>query len=1141
MWIIPSPKSRLLIAMVLILTSFAARGQRTYRDHSLLSTGNWYRIAVAKAGVYRMDPAFLNSLGLPANLASSSLRLYGYGGGMLPESNAVIPPDDLVENAILVEDGGDGVINGNDQVLFYSPGPDAWRPDPVINAFRHQKNLYSDTVYYFLTVGGTGARIPLTNATGSPSVITNEYLYRYVHELDTVNLLSSGKEWYGEEFTDAPGKTLTRSFSIPGSFLPGNPVTIRSRLIARSIGTAGRFDLKLNDPIIAQITIPATSSGAYDLFAREEESVITTTAPTTVLTLSYSYVPGSFNSQGWLNWFEIFHRKPLNLTGSTQLDFRDPGLVGQSLVEFVLSGANASVQVWEVTNPLSPVRKTGTLSGNEFRFRDEAPDLREYIAFQGYLTPIAQGRIANQDIHGLAVPDYILVTPPFLLTQANRLAQYHRQRNQLEVAVLTTTEIYQEFSSGQPDPSAIRNCLKMFYDRARTAGGSTPRFLALFGDASFDYKNRLQGNTNLVPGYQHSASLDPLSTYTSDDFFGYLDDQEDINSQAIINLLDIGIGRIPANQLSQATAYVDKVIAYHDRASLGPWRNKMTFIADDEDQNLHIEDAEIITATAAQANPLLDAEKIYLDAFTQETVSGAERYPVVNDLVRNRVINGTLIWNYSGHGSFRRLAEEVVLDQDQVNSWNNPNRLPLFITATCDFAPFDNPIAPSIGEDLLLREKTGAIALMTTTRLVFAFSNRVMNNNYLAIALAPKSDGSYRSLGEAVKEAKNFTYQNSTDIVNNRKFTLLGDPALTLGFPALSIRAERINGVPVGQSDTLSAMEKVKIEGVVTDAQGNIQTGFQGNAYTTVFDKERTTSTLGNDPGSPVRDFQVRDIVIFRGRSTVRNGRFELEFKVPRDLNPAFGNGKMSFYAEDGAREAGGYFTQFVSGGNTGIVDNDNEGPGIRAWLNDEKFVNGGISNARPVLVLRFNDSSGINTIQSGIGHDIVVTVDDDNDNYFILNDFYEADPDNYKAGSLRFQLPVFEPGPHRLRIKAWDVMNNSSEIELAFEVVDDEALIINRVLNYPNPFTTHTNFWFEHNRPGEDLRVDIQIFTISGKIIKRISQTINTPGNRSSEVEWDGRDDFGARIGRGVYLYKLRVSTSQLKSNTIIEKLVVF
>ncbi|OYW17115.1 MAG: hypothetical protein B7Z54_08800, partial [Sphingobacteriales bacterium 12-47-4] len=429
---------------------------------------------------------------------------------------------------------------------------------------------------------------------------------------------------------------------------------------------------------------------------------------------------------------------------------------------------------------------------------------------------------------------------------------------------------------------------------------------------------------------------------------------------------------------------------------------------------------------------------------------------------------------------------------------------------------------PSIGEDLLLREKTGAIALMTTTRLVFAFSNRVMNNNYLAIALAPKSDGSYRSLGEAVKEAKNFTYQNSTDIVNNRKFTLLGDPALTLGFPALSIRAERINGVPVGPSDTLSAMEKVKIEGVVTDAQGNIQTGFQGNAYTTVFDKERRASTLGNDPGSPVKDFQVRDIVIFRGRSTVRNGRFELEFKVPRDLNPAFGNGKMSFYAEDGTREAGGYFTQFISGGNTGIVDNDNEGPGIRAWLNDEKFVNGGISNARPVLVLRFNDSSGINTIQSGIGHDIVVTVDDDNDNYFILNDFYEADADNYKAGSLRFQLPAFAPGPHRLRIKAWDVMNNSSEIELAFEVVDDEALIINRVLNYPNPFTTHTNFWFEHNRPGEDLRVDIQIFTISGKIIKRISQTINTPGNRSSEVEWDGRDDFGARIGQGVYLYKL-------------------
>lgn len=1141
MWILPSGKRRILVSMVLSLTLLSVSAQRVYRDHSLLSTGNWYRIAVTRAGVYRMDLPFLTSLGLPSGISANSLRLFGYGGGMLPESNAVIPPDDLVENAILVEDGGDGIINGNDQVLFYSPGPDAWNPDPIIGAFRHTKNLYSDTVYYFLTVGGNGLRIPGSLPGGTPAVSTNSFLFRYAHELDTVNLLSSGKEWYGEEFSDAPGKTLTRQFTLPGAYVPGQPVTVRSRLVARSIGTPGRFDIKLNDLPVSQVNIPATSSGAYDLFAREEEPVVTTNSPGSALRLTYTYVPGSFNSQAWLNWIEVFHRKPLDLTGINQLDFRDPTVTGQPLVEYQISRAGTSIQVWDITNPLLPVKKTGVLTGTEFRFSDPAPETREYIAFQGYLAPVAQGRMANQDIHGIANPDYLIICPPLLQAQANRLAQFHRQRNQLNVVVLTTTGIYNEFSSGQPDPTAIRNCVKMFYDKALQAGVQAPRYLALFGDASYDYKERLQGNTNLVPCYQTSVSLDPLSTYTSDDFFGYLDDQEDINSQLVTNLLDIGIGRIPAKTPDEASSYVDKVIAYHDKASFGAWRNRVLFIADDEDQNLHVEDAEIISINSTNANPLLDMEKIYLDAFPQETVSGAERYPVVNDLVRNRVVNGTLIWNYNGHGSFRRLAEEVVLDQEQVNSWNNLNRLPLFITATCDFAPYDNPFSQSMGEDILLRAKTGGIALMTTTRLVFAFSNRVMNNNYLSIALAPKPDGSYRSLGEAVKEGKNFTYQNSTDIVNNRKFTLLGDPALTLGFPTLSVRAETINGIPVNQTDTLSALEKVRIEAVVTDAQGNIQTGFQGSAFTSIFDKERTARTLGNDPGSPVRDYQTRDIVLFRGKSTVRDGRFTVEFKVPRDLNPSFGSGKMSFYAENGSREAGGYFTQFVSGGNTGLADNDQEGPEIRAWLNDEKFVNGGLSNTRPVLILRFKDSSGINTIQSGIGHDIVVTIDGNNDKFFILNDFYEADEDGYQAGGLRFQLPAFEPGPHRLTIKAWDVVNNSSETELAFEVMNDESLIISKVLNYPNPFTTHTNFWFEHNHPGEDLRVDIQIFTISGKIIKRISRTINTPGNRSSEVEWDGRDDYGARIGRGVYLYKLRVSTPQLKSNTIIEKLVVF
>lgn len=1132
----------LFLSALLSCLSGRLEAQRTYAPHSVLASGTWFKLAITEPGVYKIDIPFLNNMGLnTSNLVSSAIRLYGNGGSILSESNASHPPDDLVENAIYVNDGGDGVLNGTDYILFYAGGPDQWIDDPGNNRFRHKKNIYSDSAFYFLSIGGTGLRIPDQNNTGSAGVLVVSYNARYFHELDSVNFLSSGKEWYGEEFSDMPGRTLTRDFSLPGLLNPGNSAMVSVATAARSINAPGKFDIIVDGQPLLQYSIPATGSGAYDPFAKELEQDLVFTANTQDLLLQLKYTPGSFNSQAWLNWLEIQWRKPLQVAASQQLDFRDRNSVGSNTAQFSIAGAGPDLKVWDVTDPLHPVNRLGVLTGNSFNFKNEALQLHEYIAFNSFLTPVAAGRVINQDLHLSTPADYIIVTTDLLKNEAARLAAFHEQNSNLAVKIVTVREIYNEFSSGACDPVAIRDYVKMLYDRALQNGTAGPRYLALFGDASFDYKDRIMGNTNFVPAYENNFSLDPLSTYTSDDFFGFLDDNEDINSASVTNLLDLGIGRIPVKTAAQAKDYVDKVIGYHQQQSFGAWRNNLTFIADDEDQNLHLNDAEAITQAASQVNPLFDIQKIYLDAYHQQTVSGGERYPEVNELVKNRVVNGTLIWNYNGHGSSRRLAEEVLLDESLLNEWDNRNRLPLFITATCDFAPYDNPLAYSLGEDLLLRPGKGAIALMTTTRLVFAFSNKVMNENYLNTALQPNPQGQYKSLGDAVRAAKNFTYQNSADIANNRKFTLLGDPALTLGFPVFNIRAVKINGRDTTQADTLQATEKVMIEAVVTDPAGNILTGFNGTATTTVFDKPQTVNTLGNDPGSLVTGFQVQNNIIYRGRSTVQDGKFTVEFRVPKDLNYQYGKGKMSFYAENGEKEGAGYFNNFIAGGSLFSQENDKEGPEIKAWLNDEKFVNGSISNSHPVLILHLSDSSGINTLGTAIGHDISVTIDNNNDEFYTLNDFFEGEQDNYQKGTVRFQLPVFEPGAHSLQIKAWDVFNNSSSITLDFQVVNDEELIISHVLNYPNPFTTHTQFWFEHNRPGEDLRVDVQIFTVSGKIIKRINKTINTEGYRSCEVEWDGRDDFGARIGRGVYIYSLKVSAPGKKSKTTVEKLVVF
>ncbi len=1129
-------------AMALVFLSISAHSQRVYAPHSVLSTGNWYKISVSKPGIHKIDISFLQALGINASgVQSSTIRLYGNAIAMLPEDNASSRPDDLVENAIQVVDGGDGIFDGSDYILFYSPGPDQWQWNG--SNFSHIKNLYSNEFFYFISIGGNGKRIQLQNPPPGHQITVSVFDDRLFHELDTVNLLGSGKQWLGEEFANVPGKTLSRSFSFAfPNLIISEPLTLRSSVAARSPGSSSRFDVVANNQLVHQLTVPAITGSQYDVFAREAGNSSNFFTNQSQFNVSFQYTPGGFNSQGWLNWFELFARRSLQMTNDVQLLFRDTRSVGNGNAEFVIINATANTKVWDVTDIHAPIQMQGNYSSGQLKFVNDVNSLREYVAFDPtqLLVPKAIGKIFNQDLHAQIISDYLIIVHPPFLQQAERLANFHRQKNNLRTLVVTTEQVFNEFSSGISDPAAIRDFIKMFYDRNANPDDK-PKYVLLFGDGSFDYKNRINFNTNFVPAYQTSVSFDPLQTYTSDDFFGFLDDNENINAALIPTLLDVGIGRVPAKHVDEARSFVDKVIAYYDLQSFGPWRNQSVFIADDEDQNLHLQDAETVTAAAQQTDSVLNIHKIYLDAYLQQSGAGGSRYPQANESIDNHVLNGVLIWNYLGHGGPSRLAEEIVLDQEIVNRWRNENRLPLFVTATCDFAPFDNPFIFSIGENLLLRPKTGSIALMTTTRVVFAFSNKVMNETYMRIALQRKPDGKYRTLGEAMKDAKNEMYQGASDITNNRKFTLIGDPAMRLAFPEWKISPTRINGQPISVSDTLKAMEIVEIEGEVTDLSGNILPGFNGTVYPIVYDKPSIVTTIANDPTSIPVSFSTFQSPLFRGKSSVVNGKFSFRFRMPRDIQYQLGKGRMSFYANDLSTDAGGSYTNFQVGGISSSGNNDTEGPEIEAFLNDESFVNGGLTNENPVLVLNLSDSSGINTAGTGIGHDLVATLDGDNSKYFVLNDFYEGELDNYQKGSVRFQIPTLSPGNHTLKIKAWDVLNNSSETIIDFTVVKNEDLVLAHVLNYPNPFTNNTSFWFEHNKAGEDLHVSVTIFTITGKTVKNINKTINNPGNRSSDVTWDGRDEYGDQVARGIYLYRLQVRDLNGKKAMQLGKLVKF
>ncbi|MBC7848522.1 MAG: type IX secretion system sortase PorU, partial [Chitinophagaceae bacterium] len=1120
-----------------------ASAQRSYAPNSVLSNGNWFKFSVSQPGIYKIDLAFLAQLGVStSNLSSASVRIFGNGGEMLPEAANGTRPDDLVENAIWIEDGGDGIINASDYILIYANGPHHWIADSISKTFRHQKNLYSEATYYYLTIGGIGKRIIQQPSVPQGNTIVTTFNSHYFHELDTVNFLSSGKQWFGEEFSSLPGKSLTRSFqtSIPSPAGASFQFTLNA--VARSFNSSSTLSIAHNNQAITTLEIPPVGPGPYDLFAQTNQSTtgFLPAGPNPQITITYS--PGSFSSQAWLDWFEIHGRSRLSMEGFNQLTFRDWNSAGPgSFAKFELEKGLSTTKIWDVSNASQPIVMNSVAGANSIEFSNDASVLHEYIAFNnsGYLSPKAAGKVTSQNLHRSQLADLLIITHETLLSQAQRLAQYHRDRDGLKTLLVTATQVFNEFSSGIPDPAAMRDFVKMFYDRAGADTTKRPRYLLLFGDASFDYKERIKNNTNLVPAYESSVSLDPLSTYASDDFFGFLDDGDDINSPAS-PLLDIAIGRLPASDEIAARNIVDKIIAYHQPSGLGPWRNELSFIADDEDANLHLQDAETITNAAQQTAPVFNLDKIYLDAFRQEAGAGGSRYPVVNQVINSKIFNGTLIWNYSGHGGFRRLAEEVVLDQEIINSFNNPNRLPLFITATCDVAPFDNPLISSIGENLLLREKTGAIALMTTTRLVFAFSNRVMNENYLRIALQRKSSGAYPSLGEAVMQAKNFTYTFFGDVINNRKFTLLGDPALTIGLPLNKVQTTAINSIPIGAiPDTLKALDTYIVSGHITDPAGNPITDFNGTVYPVVFDKIQTQTTLANDPGSVPANFAVRKNTLFRGKAKVENGQFKFTFIVPKDIDYKFGNGKIAYYAENGLIDGNGLQSDIIIGG-TGSGNGDGEGPILKAYLNDEKFVNGSITNSAPILLVKLTDSSGINVMGTGIGHDLAAMLDNDPEKTFVLNQFYEAELDNFRKGVVRFQLPTIEEGMHTLTIKAWDALNNSSELLIDFQVIKAEKLVLNHVLNYPNPFTTNTTFWFEHNHPNEELNVFVQVFTVSGKLVKTLRKAIFSTGNRSSEVEWNGRDEYGAKLARGVYVYRLRVRTSDGKAAEKWEKLYI-
>lgn len=1128
-------------------------GQKLFASNSVLATGKWFRIGLTRDGVYKLTYAFLKNAGLDVNnIDPRNIRIYGNGGGQLPFANAAYRKDDLAENAIAVTGEGDGKLDSADYILFYGQGPNRWKYKPgFCPAFQHNKNLYSDTTYYFITADlGNGKRIAQQSSLSSSTdnvISFDDYAFT---EDDATNLIKSGREWYGFNFDILT--TFNVAYNFP-NIDASAPAFVKADLISRCsnnstyLVTCGSASQTLTAP-----SVPV--SLYYGDYAAAGNTCLSVNSPTSLLNVSVT--KQTSDAIGWMNYIEVNVRRMLSMTGD-QMQFRDSKSVGSGkTAQFNLSSFD-NLQIWEVTDPTNVKLQSAANSGGVFQFTLASDSLREFIAFNGnsFYTPTFVGAIPNQDLHSLPQSDLVIVAHPLFFNEALALADHHRTNDNLSVAVVTPQQIYNEFSSGAQDVSAIRDFMKMFYDRS-TGYTDLPKYLLLFGDGSYDNKHRLSNNSNFIPTYQSDNSHDPTGSYVSDDFYGLLDNNEGTWSETSTDLIDIGVGRLPAKSVQEARDMLNKIILYSSKAPAiagqgaacnnaentspyGDWRNMICFIGDDEDNDTHVSQADQMATVVNTNYKNYNIDKVYFDATTQQATPGGNRYPDATDAINKRVLKGALIINYTGHGGEIGLSHERVVEISTIENWENLYRLPLFVTATCEFSRFDNPALTSAGEIILLNPKGGGIGLLTTVRLVYSSPNFTLNMNFYAHAFDTLPDGQKARLGDLFRLTKVASGPN----VNNRNFTLLGDPALRLSYPKYDVTTDSINGKKlVAAVDTLKALSTFTVHGHLTDKYGDTLNSFNGVIYPTVYDKPVNITTLSNDgtAASPPFTFKLQKNILYKGKVSVTKGLFSFTFIVPKDIAYQYGIGRISYYAENGVDDANGYCEKFYIGGSSLTAAADAAGPDVKLFMNDTKFVFGGTTNENPLLYATVKDTSGINTVGNGIGHDLVATLDGNNEKIAVLNDYYQSDLNSYKSGIIRYPYRNLSEGKHTLALKVWDIHNNSTMVNTEFVVAETAKLALKHVLNFPNPFTTKTSFYFEHNRCCEQLDVQIQIFTITGKVVKSINTRVTTEGFRSDAIVWDGKDDFGDNIGRGVYVYRMKIRSDDGSVADKYEKLVI-
>ena len=1134
-------KKYFLLISVLFLTQLLG----AQSANSVLASGDWYKFSVDTTGVFKIDKNLLQRIGITTNgLNPKHLQIFGNGGHLLPVLNSDFRIKDLKENALFIEGEADGSFDANDFILFYAKGPHDWVVNAETKTVKHRQNIYTDKAYYFITVGNANGKRIVEKATntGPVSAQISSFDDFIFYERDELNIIAAGTQWF---FNDDFNIENTQRVTIPfPNALENSTILVKVRGVSTSVASSV-MQVKVNGQDFPALNFSPAST-TEKARTSEKTAELTNSSEAVKIDLNYNN-NGNPSAKAYLDYIEIIGKKTLRAT-TKQFSFRSfDQFDATGTVAYQIKNAAAIFQVWDVSTFSTPTLIKNEATGADFLFKDSGASLKEYMVineFDFYIPEtIENAKVVNQNLQALKDLNYILITTAALASEAQRLADYHQINSSFTTKVVLLDEIYNEFSSGAKDITGIRDFIKHVYTN-NSSEDKKLKYVCFFGDGSFDYKDRITGNNNVIPVKLSENSFNLANSWVTDDFFVMLGENDgNMNTSDTIEVVS---SRIPVTGSAQAKDVVDKILSYYSGNALGDWRNTITLLADDIDDRFDIQiqkGVEVIADEIKINKPIFNINKIYADAYVQQNAAGGERYPEVNEAITNAIEKGTLVLDYFGHGGEDGFASERILEKPQIQGFNNPNTLPLLITVTCDFSRFDNPSRITAGELTLWNKTGGAASMITTTREVFISVGQRFNESLIKILLAFNNEEV--TIAEALMKTKN-------SFSDKQKFFIysFGDPAMRLAVPAPNVQITKMNDKDISQPlDTLKALSRVRFEGVVLDNSGNILPNFNGTLSTTVFDKSIDRKTLGNNSFGETLNFDTQDSKIFRGKSRVTNGAFQFDFIVPKDIKISFGGeidangntiskkGKISFYASDTLtfNEKSGYNIDITVGGIDENAPEDTVGPELKLFMNDESFIDGGNTNASPNLIAVLSDSSGINTSITAIDHDIIGILDGDALNPIVLNDFYETALDDFTKGKVTYRLRDLETGAHTLSIKAWDTYNNSSETTLNFVVMSDAVLNLENVLNYPNPFVNYTEFWFNHNKPNEVLEVQVQIFTVSGKLVKTINQNIQTTGSLSRDITWNGLDDFGNKIGKGVYVYKLRVKATE--TNLVSEK----